>query len=418
MSVEASNGNPIPLNDEEKAAIEKQLERILENRHFNHSRRFPAFLRFVVQKTLSGSTDLLKERTLGVEIFGRSADYDTSSDPIVRVTAAEIRKRIAQYYQEPGHESEPRISIDAGSYVPQFHWPHPASPTIAGPTELAAHPEPPAPPLEIATPAAPKNPHPARLWPALLIPLLIIVASVGTLFAWRSTRTSPVDFFWGPIVSSGDPALFCIVEQRQYTNLAVDAADPSRQLTVKTDMSAVNLDDLSTIVKIGSLLRTAGKKFSLKGADVATLSDLRNGPNIFVGAFDNAWTMRLTKPLRFHFGNDPDFKQEWITDSTSSSPPRWFTQRPVEETANNYREYAIVARFTDPDTGQLCVIAAGIGQGSTLAAGEFLTDPTHLAELQRLATASGNKKNIEVVLSTQIIDGQPGAPKIEASYLW
>jgi len=156
----------------------------------------------------------------------------------------------------------------------------------------------------------------------------------------------------------------------------------------------------------------------MKGAGVTTMSDLRNGPTIFVGAFDNAWTMRLTKPLRFHFGNDADFKHEWIADSTSGKAPEWFTQRPAQESANNYREYALVARFTDPDTGQLSVIAAGIGQGSTLAAGEFLTDAGQLAELQRLAKAAGGKNNIEVVLSTQIIDGQPGTPKIEATYFW
>ena len=415
MSVDGPNVTASTLTEAEKVAIEQQLERILENRHFIHSRRFPAFLRFVVQKTLAGSSDHLKERTLGVEIFGRAADYDTSSDPIVRVTAAEIRKRIAQYYQEPGHESEPRISIDAGSYVPQFHWPNPTPSAI---TEApATAPLPPGTPPAVfdAAPVAAQPTRRGRSW--LAIALLIALASIGTLAVWHSTHLSPIDFFWGPILSSSDPAMFCIVQQHQYTNLAVDAADPSRQFTVKTDMSAVNLDDLSTIVKIGSLLRTGNKKFALKGADVTTLSDLRNGPTIFVGAFDNAWTMRLTRPLRFHFGNTPDFKQEWIADATSAKPPAWLTQRPVDETANNYREYALIARFTDPDTGQLCIIAAGIGQASTLAAGEFLSDPTHLAELQAIAPSPA-RKNMEAVLSTQIIDGQPGTPKIEASYFW
>ena len=111
------------LTDEERKAIHEQLERLLSNSHFSQSRRFPSFLRFVIDQTLLGQTDLLKERTLGIEIFGREADYDTASDPIVRVTATEIRKRIAQYYQEPGHEAELRLSLPAGSYVPQFHWP-------------------------------------------------------------------------------------------------------------------------------------------------------------------------------------------------------------------------------------------------------------------------------------------------------
>ena len=119
------------LTDEERKAIQEQLERLLSNSHFNQSRRFPSFLRFVIDQTLLGQTDLLKERTLGIEIFGREADYDTASDPIVRVTATEIRKRIAQYYQEPGHETELRVSLPAGSYVPQFHWPQPAREVVS-----------------------------------------------------------------------------------------------------------------------------------------------------------------------------------------------------------------------------------------------------------------------------------------------
>src|ERR1700689_5971995 len=117
---------PTRPSEEERSAILEQLERLLENPYFSHSRRFPSFLRFVVERTLSGQTDLLKERTLGIEIFGRDPDYDTASDPIVRVTAAEIRKRIEQYYQEPGPGNELRISLPLGSYVPQFHWPNAA----------------------------------------------------------------------------------------------------------------------------------------------------------------------------------------------------------------------------------------------------------------------------------------------------
>lgn len=413
MSSEVSNADFSPLTEADKVAIEQQLERILENRHFNHSRRFPAFLRFVVHKTLTGSTDLLKERTLGVEIFGRAADYDTSSDPIVRVTAAEIRKRIAQYYQEPGHENELRISVDAGSYVPQFHLPHTPTPAEESPLELTL--------LQIATtptlPVVPQAGHPARLRNALILSLGIAFVAVGSFFAWRSAHASPLDFFWGPIINSTDPATFCIVEQRLFTGLAVDANDPSRQIMNKTEMYTVNLDDAVSIVKIGGVLRGGGKKYTLKSADTTTLSDVRNGPTIFVGAFDNAWTMRLTKPLRFRFGNDPQFTQEWIYDSTSSKPPQWFTQRPALETDNNYREYALIARYTDPDTGQLCVIVAGIGQASTRAAGEFLSDPLELAALQRLAPQDG-RKNLETIISTQIIDGQAGSPKIEATYFW
>src|SRR5579875_1426938 len=82
-----SNPSQSSFSEEEKAAAKEQLERLLANPYFSHSRRFPSFLRFIVDQTLAGRTDRLKERTLGIEIFGKTADYDTGTDPIVRVTA-------------------------------------------------------------------------------------------------------------------------------------------------------------------------------------------------------------------------------------------------------------------------------------------------------------------------------------------
>ena len=411
MTVALALSNPAKLSEVEKDAIRSQLERVLANRHFSHSRRFPAFLRFVVEKVLTGGADQLKERTLGVEIFGRDPEYDTSSDPIVRVTAAEIRKRIAQYYQEDGHESELRIMLEAGSYVPQFRWPHEVAVAEKLPVVTLLEP--------VGEPGATIAPEikRSRWWLAVAAGVvgLAVAAAVGL---WGSQRSSPVDFFWGPLLSAGDPPLFCLVDQNATTNLAVDAANPARQTIVSTAMQVVNMDDLTTIVKMGSLLRVRGKRYALKGAASTTLSDLRTQPTIYVGAFDNAWTMRLTRRLRYRFGNDADFKQEWIEDSASKQAPQWFTERPKEESANNYREYALIARFTDPDTGQLSVVVAGIGQGSTLAAGEFVTDAEGLGQLERMAKAAGGKKNLEAVLSTQIIDGQPGSAKIEATYFW
>src|ERR1700723_4288223 len=106
MLVDTVAGRLAGLSDEEKTAIQEQVGRLLADSHFSQSRRFPSFLRYVVDKTLAGQEDALKERTLGVEIFGRRADYDTASDPIVRVTAGEIRQRIAQDYQEPGPRAQ------------------------------------------------------------------------------------------------------------------------------------------------------------------------------------------------------------------------------------------------------------------------------------------------------------------------
>src|SRR5271163_2054310 len=118
-----------PSNEFEKVAVQQQVELLLASPLFHASKRYPSFLRFVVARALSGQTDQLKERILGVEIFDRPADYDTNTDPIVRVTAAEIRKRIEHYYQDHKHKHEIRMILPAGSYAPQFYWPgHPSAP--------------------------------------------------------------------------------------------------------------------------------------------------------------------------------------------------------------------------------------------------------------------------------------------------
>lgn len=404
------------LTNEERTAIQEQLERLLSNSHFNQSRRFPSFLRFVIDQTLLGQTDLLKERTLGIEIFGREADYDTASDPIVRVTATEIRKRIAQYYQEPGHEAELRLTLPAGSYVPQFHWPQVAKESGHALTVTAPSPAAPLPVEPLQVEAVPIR---TRTWlrrPATAVALAVIVVSAAAMYLWRSSQRSPFDFFWGPLVKSSEPVLFCVADQSHYSTITLrDAADPSRQTQLSDNLTAIIIDDLNPIVRVAGLLQSNGKKYTLKGEGTTNLMDLRNGPTVFIGAFDNAWTLRLTAPLRYHFAVNREMTDFGIVDSTKPGQPGWVVNRPQQMTTNNYRDFAIVARFTDSTTGKLAVIIAGVARGGTRVATEYLTDPADLAQLER---AAGGKKNMEVVLSTRIIDGEPGTPKVEASYFW
>jgi len=259
-----------------------------------------------------------------------------------------------------------------------------------------------------------------RRLPWLLL-LAVALATVvwGATSYWKSIHPSPFNVFWAPILEAREPALFCVADQNQYSFITMrDAADPTRQVVLKDHLSAVVIDDLDTIVRVAGVLRAHGKDHLLKGEEATTLSDLRNGPSIFVGAFDNAWTLRLTKPLRFHFSNDPDMTRFKIVDSNDPSRSDWVIDRTQQMATNNYKDFAIVARFTDGNTGKPAVIIAGVGRGGTIAAGEFLTDPDDLAQLVHAIQAAGNKKNLEIVLSTQIIDGQPGTPKMEASYFW
>src|SRR5579862_3586787 len=126
-----------------RSEIQAQLERILANPLFKNSKRYPNLLRYVVERTLDGHPGELKERTLGIEVFAREPDYDTNLDPVVRTTAAEIRKRLAQYYQDPNRETELRIDLPLGSYAARFQAPveKPAAPPVI-PTGIVAVPAP------------------------------------------------------------------------------------------------------------------------------------------------------------------------------------------------------------------------------------------------------------------------------------
>ncbi len=388
------------------------MERLLASPYISHSKRFPYFLRFVVEHTLAGEVNDIKERTLGIEIFGKDPNYDTALDPIVRVTAGELRRRVAQYYQDSAHDEELRITLPSGSYIPQFY--SPKGKSIHGLPEIDA----------ISAGSAEHVPQPttqARRW-WLLAAVGVTAAGLlvwGTVVFWQRTNRAAVDFFWQPVLSTNEPVLLCVAEEPN--DFAPNVLNPGNlpyQVAPKNTGTSAGIGDLSASIKVAGILQSSGRQYTLKGERATALDDLQRGPTIFVGAYDNAWTLRLTNPLHYHFGNDADMTHQWIVDSTAPDKTRWMIDRGAQMASNNYRDYAILARFTDPDTGKLAVILAGIGPGGTRAAGDFITDRADLTQLMRTAQAAGDKKNMEFVISTQIIDGEPGTPRMEASYFW
>ena len=100
--------------------VREQLRRLVAHPLFTNSKRYPVLLTYTVEQTLLGNAGDLKERTIGVEAFGREPSYDVNLDPVVRTTAAEVRKRLIQYYYSPDHAGELVIELPLGSYVPSF----------------------------------------------------------------------------------------------------------------------------------------------------------------------------------------------------------------------------------------------------------------------------------------------------------
>jgi hypothetical protein len=323
------------------------------------------------------------------------------------VTAGEIRKRIAQYYQEPGHEQEIKLLMPSGSYVPQFYPPEIAVTAIPEEAELSELNQ-----ISIAELSRPRS------FRKLYAASLVVVLAVGAVLVWRVSRPSSIDEFWAPFFRSPDAIVFCVADQNQYSTIVLrDAADPKHQTTLNDRMVAVIIDDVGPLVNIAGMLNAHGRTFRVQGASITTFTDLRQAPSIFIGAFDNDWTLRFTGPLRFHFANNPGMTQFWVEDRQRPANREWLLDRSHQETGT-YKDYAIVTRGLDPNTGRFVVVVAGIARGGTIASGEFLVDPRHMDELARVAPKDWESKNMEIVLETQVIDGRSGPPRINAVYTW
>jgi len=113
---------PDGLSPEEAGLVRDHLKEVIASRAFAGSKRAQDFLQLIVEHALAGRFDSLRERMIGAEMFGRSIDYDTANDAVVRVKATEVRKKLAQHYQESGKKTAVRIELPIGSYVPKFQW--------------------------------------------------------------------------------------------------------------------------------------------------------------------------------------------------------------------------------------------------------------------------------------------------------
>src|SRR5215472_11071591 len=104
-----------------EVSVRKHLSQLLSSPAFAQVDRLKRFLRYVVEETVAGRGESLKEYSIGVGVFDREESFDPRTDPIVRVQARRLRARLVRYYEEEGRNEEIRIELPRGSYAPVFH---------------------------------------------------------------------------------------------------------------------------------------------------------------------------------------------------------------------------------------------------------------------------------------------------------
>jgi hypothetical protein len=431
-----------PQTKQDRDAVLRELEAVLASPHFCNSKRYPTLLQYIVDNTLAGKLDQLKERTLGVEVFERQPTYDTNTDTVVRYTAGEVRKRLLLYYSEHSSTSGIRISLPAGSYVAEFlhghdghpdssddlepraafldqeHFPHsvphPGSaadePGLGAPSAAADE----AADRRLGVHAAAAHTAQTKRVVAWVTAIVVLLVAIAAGFLWKY-RTAPpqtaVEAFWAPVIHDQHTVILCTGSSTFAPNnySGVTTADKT------IDYPFVSMQSASAISEISSTLEHSGVATQLLPSATTSLPDLREHAVILLGGYNNDWTLRLLQPLRFHFLPSPPSGRETIVDQTQ---PQAHWQRDTSQPYSSADDYALVARFRDPTIDGWVVVLAGEGRNGTEAAAQFVASP-HYMELLKESIGSGfGSRNLEAVLKVSVIEGKTGAPSILAVYSW
>ena len=383
-------------------SVRQELSRVLASHEFHSSKRSQDFIRYVVEHALGGRADMLKERTIGIDVFGRSTSYEPSDDATVRVKAGEVRRRLGLYYAGQGAGDPVRIELPSGTYVPEFRW-------IEVPAAAAPSPE-----TLPAEPTARKTTRARRLaWVPLGIGLATVaLAAIGWSFVRGRSAHSALNEFWSPVLNGSAPVSLCAAYVPVY-GLNRNASDPNRpeDFVLLTDQF-VGGGDLLATARLSAMLTRLKHPYTLRIGNDVSFGDLRSAPAILVGYSYTRWK-EISSDLRYFIDVSKD--RVGITDNGKPTP--WtIANLPADRRTNE--DYAIVSRVFHPDTHAMLVEVAGITQYGTDAAAELVTNPDLLAEAVHAAPAGWQTKNMQLVLHVKVIAGTASSPKIVGAYYW
>lgn len=436
------------------AALQLHLKEVVEGEVFKGSHRSVQFLQFIVGQAIAGHFDSLKERVIGMELFGRSASYDTGEDAIVRVTASDVRRRLLEHYGRYGATSEFRITLPSGSYIPEIsHKPNGAAITA----EWADHHETTSDPDSAtaidpqATPtsreslddahgttqvdSAPSQGIFKRIW--LIAAILVVILNIAfwrvSLTRAAHSETAPISILpWSVIFNpshathliTSDPN---IVDVQGITGGEISVSDYANRKYVPEpnkltpeevrichmllwgDNSAASVD-APIAVNIAEEVRPLPHQMDVHASRSIQLTDLKTDDNFIIlgSPRSDPWSSLFSDQLDFRFVFDSNSGQE-IIRNIHPHPNEKPTYIPTALGWATGESYAIIALVQNPDqNGHVLLLAGANGEG-TEAAGKLVSDSTRFSTI--LGTCGippgGPVQNFEILLHLNTMAGSP-----------
>lgn len=364
--------------------VREHVRRITESPAFKGSERSREFLQAIVEKSLAGHFEDLKERVLGVEIFGRKASYDTGEDAIVRVTAGDVRRRLLRYYSEPGTDSELRLDIPVGSYIPDFHW------TAAAPVSeepAVSLPEPPFVPVVQA-----KSRFPRKAFAYALAGFVLGMFAWGLGARFFAARTTVETLPWSSLLQSGRRLQIIVsdIDISKMQNLGGYDLSLSEYanhryvpagLNVSSELGrvlgsfrglSIGIEDVSIALNVSKLAREKAQQISVLPARSVQLKDFRTDDNfVMLGSpRSDPWVSLFQEQLDFQFLYDRASSREVIRNRK----PRKGELALYHPSARGWdtgEAFGIIAFVSNPNQSGHVLLLAGSNAEATEAAGKF-----------------------------------------------
>jgi hypothetical protein len=397
--------------DDRQSAARAELERILLSPAFRGSRRCCRFLEYSVQHVLQGNAqEELRERSIGIEVFQRAPDYDTAEDAIVRVTANEVRKRLAQFYQESGANSDPVVTLPPGSYAVAFRWKASSAPT------------------------APARRPRRRLLAACCLLLAALLAAV--LFYTHAARPESdlparaADVVWSRLFRAGQKTNIIMADAARYEIQEL----LGRDLTLRDYLSSNYPGNLlqSASPELDRVIRFMGLRQTTSIASVSTGTRLvefghRRGGNpvlrhprhvnarefntdnfILLGSrFSVPWVELFEPSLNFLMVVDPQ-THRFAHALHNRAPMPGEAEDYLRTTGDQDVTYADIALLPNMERTGTVLILNGIDMVAVEAAGEFAMNG------QLAAILGGRTQPVEVLLMVRSIAGTAAKSEVVA----
>jgi hypothetical protein len=267
--------------------------------------------------------------------------------------------------------------------------------------------------------------------------------------AWWVVRpglaNSGFEHFWAPLLNAGGSVLICVGQAKLYNFPRSVSPDVDRVLDPRRppDASApkftragaeallqniqpvwdryVPIGDAEALSRFAILFDRKNKPYRVRGSALTTLTDLREGPAVLIGAFSNDWTLRVSRDLRYRMARSEDFRL-YVEDTRNPAVRTWLGPKDGITTGNtegaDFADYAIISRVFEPTTGRPMISIGGITHLATAAAGEFLTTPASLDDALKAAPKGWDRKNVQMVIETKVIGHGATPPRLLALHIW